>query len=163
MIQQVRQVFELVLRGRYVRGVVLRGVTCMRKIVVVFLFVLLPRTAKAVPTGCFYTDYGTSCYSSYFLSADCDQWNMTSYNFGNYVKSMCDYVNSIESTNSSYVSTIVQCRDALVTVATQRDNADALVAATEQNRQEWIGYAGKRDKLIKRLYKACGSKCKRIK
>jgi hypothetical protein len=81
---------------------------------------------------------------------------MTSYNFGYYINSMCDYVNSIESTSAACINT-------LAAVATQRDTATALVASTEQNRQEWIAYAGTRDKLIKKLYKACGSKCRRLK
>jgi hypothetical protein len=128
----------------------------MKKIVLTLLLVSLSRTAYAVPTGCFVTTYGTSCYFGYFYSSDCDQVNMTSYNFGYYINSMCDYVNSIESTSAACINT-------LAAVATQRDTATALVASTEQNRQEWIAYAGTRDKLIKKLYKACGSKCRRLK
>ena len=156
----------------------------MKKLVAIVLLVSLSRTAYAVPTGCYVTTYGTSCYYGYFYSSDCDQYNMSSYNFGAYINSMCDYVNSIESTNATCINTVATvvaqrdtavaqrdtaestgatCLNTLAAVATQRDNASALVASTEQNRREWITYAGTRDKLIKKLYKACGSKCKRIK
>ena len=135
----------------------------MKRIALTLLMVSVPRFGHAVPTGCFYTDYGSSCYTGYYFSSDCDQYNMSSYNFGSYISSMCTYVNSIESTNSSYLSSLVSCRDTLVAVASQRDGASTLATVTEQSRQEWIAYAGKRDKLISRLYKACGSKCKRIK
>ena len=128
----------------------------MKKLVVVLLLVSLSRVAYAVPTGCFKSDYMVSCYYGYFYASDCDQYNMSSYNFGTYINSMCDYVNSVESTGAACINT-------LATVATQRDNATALATSTDQNRQEWIAYAGTRDKLIKKLYKACGSKCKRIK
>jgi hypothetical protein len=128
----------------------------MKKLVAIVLLVSLSRTAYAVPTGCFVTTYGTSCYFGYFYSSDCNQYNMSSSNFGTYINSMCDYVNSVESTGAACINT-------LAAVATQRDTATALVASTEQNRQEWIAYAGTRDKLIKKLYKACGSKCRRLK
>ena len=149
----------------------------MKKIVFVLVLVFLSRAAYAVPTGCFITTYGSSCYSGYFSSYDCEQYNMTSYNFGSYVKSMCDYVNSVESVGATCLNTLstviaqrdsaqstgATCVSTLTDVATQRDNANALVATTEQSRQQRIAYAGSRDKLIKRLYKACGSKCKRLK
>ena len=128
----------------------------MKKLVAIVLLVSLSRTAYAVPTGCFFTTYGTSCYFGYFYSSDCNQYNMSSINFGTYINSMCDYVNSVESTGAACINT-------LATVAAQRDTATALVVSTDQNRQEWIAYAGTRDKLVKKLYKACGSKCKRIK
>jgi hypothetical protein len=135
----------------------------MRRIALMLLMVSLPRFAYAVPTGCFITDYSSSCYTGYFLSSDCDQYNMSYYNFGSYISSMCTYVNSIESSNVSCAGTLSVCRDTLTTVVSQRDDATNLFVAAEQNRQEWVAYAGKRDKLIARLYKACGSKCKRIK
>ena len=149
----------------------------MKKLVVVLLLVSLSRVAYAVPTGCFKSDYMVSCYYGYFYASDCDQYNMSSYNFGTYINSMCDYVNSVESTGAACIDTLAAvvaqrdtaqstgatCLNTLAAVATQRDKAAALVASTDQNRQEWIAYAGGRDKLIKKLYKACGSKCKRIK
>jgi hypothetical protein len=133
--------------------------------------------AHAVPTGCFVTTYGTSCYYGSFYASDCDQYNMSSYNFGPYINSMCYYVNAIESASATCdaaLGTVMNQRDAaqssgatclntLSSVATQRDNANAQYAATEKNRREWVAYAGKRDKLIKKLYKACGTQCRRIK
>ncbi len=155
----------------------------MKKLVAMVLLVSLSRAAHAVPTGCFITTYGTSCYYGSFYASDCDQYNMSSYNFGPYINSMCYYVNSIESASATCSDTLDMCNDTLATVvtqrdsaqssgatclntlssvATQRDNANALYAATEKNRREWVAYAGKRDKLIKKLYKACGAKCRRI-
>ena len=128
----------------------------MKKIVLALLVGFLSRGAYAVPKGCFIAEYETSCHSAYFSSYDCDQYNMSSYNFGLYMKSMCDYVNSVESTGAT-------CLNTLSAVATQRDNANARYAATEKNRQEWVAYSGTQNKLIKKLYKACGTKCRRIK
>jgi len=128
----------------------------MKKIALLVLLVSLSRGAYAVPTGCFKMDYMTSCYFGYFSPSDCDQYNMSYISFGSYINSMCSYVNSVESENATYVS-------ALTNVLAQRDGANARQATTEQERDQWEAYAGSRDKLIKKLRKACGSKCKRIK
>ena len=114
----------------------------MKKIVLALLVVFISRAAYAVPKGCFVAEYEASCHSAYFSSYDCDQYNMSSYNFGLYMKSMCDYVNSVEFTSAT-------CLNTLATRTSQRDYANAQYAVTEKNRQEWITYAGKRDKLIK--------------
>ena len=177
---------------------------------VVLSFVALK--AHAVPTGCFMDTFSGFCYPGQFLAADCDQWNMTPYYFGNYVASMCSYVNVQESAfsncavgrdacNAALNATIAQrdscnvdfkdvvaiadacfeqrdscidrrnsCDTAFNSAIAQRDayaadkNACAAnAAAIEGNRQQWIAYANGRNDLIKRLYRACGAKCRRIK
>ncbi len=126
--------------------------------------------AHAVPTGCFMTDYGTSCYTGYFLASDCNQINMTSYYFGNYIYSMCSYVNSIEGSLSTADASLRQCNSDFSVVVSQRDtlandkSACISAAATiDKNRQEWIAYARGREALVKKLQRACGAKCRRIK
>ncbi len=119
--------------------------------------------AYAVPTGCFSTDYSTSCYYGLFMASDCDQWNMTSYYFGNYISSMCSYVNTNESLLASCSVMLSSCRADVATVINQRNSCASIADSNEKNRQEWIAYSGRQGKLIKRLYKACGAKCKRIK
>ncbi len=135
----------------------------MKKVVLAVVILLTTQTAYAVPKGCFITDTDVNCYYGYFFSSDCKQYNMTSYNFGSYIDSMCNYVNTVEASNVSCDYTLTLCKDTVTAVATERDNATALYGTSEQNRQQWIAYAGKRDKLIAKLYKACGSKCRRIK
>lgn len=142
----------------------------MKKIVLALLVGFMSRGAYAVPKGCFIAEYETSCHSAYFSSYDCDQYNMSSYYFGYYIKSMCDYVNSVESTSAT-------CQNVLSVVVAQRDSANASLvttqqnlatteqnlATTQQNLNEWVRFAGTQNKLIKKLYKACGTKCRRIK
>jgi hypothetical protein len=141
----------------------------MKKRIIALALSLMASNAYAVPTGCFYTDNSSYCYSGQFLASDCDQWNMTSYYFGNYVSSMCSYINATEST--LYVRTVAldSCNADFNTAVAQRnalsaDKAACLTTAAsiESNRQQWIAYAGKRDALITKLYRACGSKCRRI-
>jgi hypothetical protein len=69
---------------------VLARVDNMKKIVLALLVVFISSAAYAVPKGCFIAEYEASCHSAYFSSYDCDQYNMSSYNFGLYMKSMCD-------------------------------------------------------------------------
>jgi len=88
---------------------------------------------------------------------------MTSYNFGNYVYSMCSYVNDVESWYGTCANTLNACQADLVTALSQRNNYASVADSTEKNRQEWIAYSTSQAKLIKKLYKACGTKCKRIK
>jgi hypothetical protein len=123
-----------------------------------------------VPTGCFITDSASSCYNLSFYASDCDQWNMTSYYFGTYVASMCGYVNSLESIAKVTASSLDQCKVDTNTIAFQRDsylnerNTCLVVAAgVDKNRQEWIAYAKGRDAMIKKLQRACGAKCRKIK
>jgi hypothetical protein len=126
--------------------------------------------AHAVPTGCFVADYANYCHTGVFRAGDCDQWNMTSYNFGSYVSSMCGYVNSLEGSLSSANSQRDVCTAAFAVAVTQRDSCAGdrdtclnVAAGLESSRQQLIAYAGKRNTLINKLYKACGSKCRRIK
>jgi hypothetical protein len=123
------------------------------------LFILLgmfPLSAQAVPTGCFVEDGTAYCSSRYFYASDCDQFNMTSYWFGNYINGMCSYVNTVESDNAAYAA-------ALSVAIGQRDACLSASAATEKNRQEWIAYANYQVALVKKAKKVCGAKCRRIK
>jgi hypothetical protein len=149
----------------------------MKKILLGLVSCLVASTAHAVPTGCFITDYSSYCYGGSFSASDCDQWNMTSYNFGSYIYSMCSYVNSAEASNSYLTNEINSCNSDFNVVVNQRDAAasardsylgqlNSCIASgnsTEANRQLWVAYANKRDALVKRLYRACGAKCKKVK
>ena len=130
-----------------------------------------------VPEGCFATYDGGGCYGGYFFASDCDQYNMTSYNFGSYLYSACSYINSTESLLGTCIGDLSNsnnnlntCIGAFNVVVTQRDscladksNCAAAAVGIEQNRQEWIAYSNARSALIKKLYKVCGKKCKKIK
>jgi hypothetical protein len=149
----------------------------MKKILLGFMSCMVASTAHAVPTGCFMGTYDSYCYSGYFYASDCDQWNMTSYNFGSYIYSMCSYVNSAEASNAYLTAEVSSCNNDFNVVVNQRDacasardsylgQLNSCLAAgnsTEANRQLWISYSKKRDVLVKKLYKACGAKCKRVK
>jgi hypothetical protein len=129
----------------------------MKRVIISLVSLVLSTSgAHAVPTGCFVADGSGYCYSGYFSGSDCDQLNMTSYFFGNYVSSMCQYVNTAEGF-------ITACAQELSSCDSNKNACLATAAAIEQNRQEWMAYAQRRDALIKRLNKACGSKCRRIK
>jgi len=129
----------------------------MKRVVVSLVgLILSASSAYAVPTGCFLADGSGYCYSGYFYSSDCDQANMSSYFFGNYISSMCQYVNGAEAV-------VISCTQDLNACNSNKNLCLATAAAIEQNRQEWMAYAQRRDALIKRLNKACGSKCRRIK
>jgi hypothetical protein len=142
----------------------------MKKTFTSLAIALIASNAHAVPTGCFVTDGTNFCYAGSFLASDCDQWNMTPFNFGNYVASMCSYVNSTENLFSVCDTTLKSC-DSAFNAALARQSAcvadkntcEAMAAGIERNRQEWIAYANGRNLLLKKLYKACGSKCRRIK
>ena len=142
----------------------------IKKTILALTTLTLSTNAQAVPTGCFTTDYGSSCYGGMFLVSDCYQWNMTSYYFGNYISSMCSYVNSIEGSLSTADASLRQCNSDFSVVVSQRDtlandkSACISAAATiDKNRQEWITYARGREALVKKLQRACGAKCRRIK
>ncbi len=139
------------------------SVNAMKRFLLVCTWMFYLQSAHAVPTGCFYADYGSSCYTGSFMASDCDQWNMTPYYFGNYISSMCSYVNSTESLVTSCSLLLGSCQSDVTTLINQRDNCTSVANSNEKNRQEWIAYSAKQGKLIKRLYKACGAKCKRIK
>ena len=140
-----------------------------KQLFALFAFILTTN-AHAVPAGCFVTDTSTYCYTGSFLASDCDQWNMTSYYFGTYVSSMCSYVNTVEAFALGTASSLDKCNADFKTVVSQRDTCAnekntcvALAADIEKNRQEWIAYAQGRDAVIKKMQKACGAKCRRIK
>jgi len=142
----------------------------MKARITAFVICLITSSAHAVPNGCFITEYGSSCYAGQFLVSDCDQWNMTSYYFGNYVSSMCSYVNATERSLAScevgYESCVANFNTAIAqrnAYAADKDSCLATAASIEANRQQWIAYAGKRNTLVTKLYKACGSKCRKIK
>jgi len=131
---------------------------------------LLAPNAHAVPTGCFVTDTSSYCYNGPFFASDCDQWNMTPYYFGNYVSSMCGYVNALESAATGVAASLNQCNNESNFIASQRDTCVtdkntcvALAASIEKNRQEWVAYARGREEVIKKMQRACGAKCRRIK
>lgn len=142
----------------------------MKKTVITLSTMFVCATAHAVPTGCFVTDTDNYCYAGSFSYSDCDQWDMSAYYFGNYISSMCNYVNSTESLAITLSNSLDSCNRDFNTVVAQRNVCLSekglclnLSAQVEANRQEWVGYAQKRDALIKKLYRACGTKCKRIK
>jgi hypothetical protein len=149
----------------------------MRKVLLGLLSCMVASSAHAVPTGCFKQDYSGFCYSGYFYPSDCNQWNMTSYNFGNYISSMCSYINSAETANATLSSALSSCEDTAIIAMGQRDACTSardsylnqlnscITAGTsiEADRKLWISYAKKRDALVKKLYRACGAKCKKIK
>jgi hypothetical protein len=135
----------------------------MKKLTLTLLLTTLSTTAHAVPVGCFMTDTSSYCYPLSFSASDCDQWNMTSYYFGNYISSMCGYVNTLETVAITSASSLDKCNSDFGVVVGQRDTCVALAANIEKNRQEWVTYARGRDAVIKKLQRACGSKCRRIK
>ena len=142
----------------------------MKKLILALLLTALAPNAHAVPTGCFVTDTSSYCYNGSFFASDCDQWNMTSYYFGPYVSSMCGYVNALESVNTGAIASLNQCNNDFNVIASQRDTCVtdkntcvALAASIEKNRQEWVAYARGREAVIKKMQRACGAKCRRIK
>lgn len=135
----------------------------IKKTILALTTLTLSTTAQAVPTGCFTTDYGSSCYGGMFLVSDCHQWNMTSYYFGNYIWSMCNQMKAYEGVISIKEDSLKKCDYDFSVVVAQRDSFIVQAATIEKNRQEWMTYAKGRDSLIKKLQRACGSKCKRIK
>ena len=90
---------------------------------------------------------------------------------------MCSYVNAVEFQRDGVQSTLNTCNNAFDTAISQRnaciDARDSYLGqlnsclaagnSTEANRQLWISYAKKRDALVKKLYRACGAKCKKVK
>ena len=145
-------------------------VNLIKRLFLIVLVLTGASRAHAVPPGCFITEYGTSCYTGYFLASDCNQLNMTSYYFGNYISSMCGYVNSIEASLLSSDAAVRQCNSDFSVVVAQRDTCSndksaciSAAANIDNNRQEWIAYARGREALVKKLQRACGAKCRRIK
>ena len=137
----------------------------------------LVTTAHAVPEGCFVPDGSSYCYGGSFSASDCDQYNMTAYGFGVYMSSACSYINTAEALLGLCSNDLTTCSNNLNTCTSafnaaidQRDSclADktscvAAAASIEVNRQQWIAYSNARNALIKKLYRVCGKKCKKIK
>ncbi len=111
----------------------------MKKTLALIVTILLSTPAHAIQPGCFVTDYTNYCHTGFFQASDCDQVNMNSFNFGYYISSMCSYLNRTELL--------------AVVLAGQLNNCDTAFNAVEAERKA----------LIKKLRRACGPKCKRIK
>jgi hypothetical protein len=126
----------------------------MRKLLLLLLLVF-PLSALAVPTGCFVEDGSNNCSSRAFEAADCNQSNMDSYSFGNYVSSMCSYINSLESDTWTW-------SDLYNDMKSQRDYCYNTSFTMETNRQDWIAYGKYQAKLAKRLRRVCGARCRKI-
>lgn len=142
----------------------------MKAYITAITICLIASNAHAVPTGCFITDTSSYCYNGSFFASDCDQLNMTSYYFGTYVASMCGYVNALESVASGAASSLNQCNNDFNVIVSQRDacvtdknTCVALATSIEKNRQDWIAYARGREEVIKKMQRACGAKCRKIK
>lgn len=139
---------------------------------------LVPAVSFAyLPTGCYVQDGSSFCYSLSFLATDCDQANMNSFNYGSYISSACSYVNFVEGQFLSCSDTLLACDKGFTDTKAQRDdcvikysNLSSEYISLESNRQEWIAFSnsqkatlGKNAALVKKLRKACGTKCKKIK
>lgn len=114
--------------------------------------------AYAVPSGCFVEDssYTRSCSYWNFWASDCDQVNMSSYWFGSYISGMCSYVNTLEADYGSLSAAYAE-------MVSQRDGWLSTAGAIEAARQQWVAYSTYQTALIKKLKRACGTKCKKIK
>jgi hypothetical protein len=138
--------------------------------ILLLLMLMVPLNAIAVPAGCFVADGDYYCYPLSFQSTDCDQYNMTAYNFGNYINSMCSHVNSIELSLSNCNVDFFNALNLFALADSKRTQCLSELTANESNRQEWVAYGQalsgqnkKQTSLIKKLRKACGTRCKKIK
>jgi hypothetical protein len=114
-----------------------------------------------LPDGCYATDATGNCWEVFFTPSDCDQY-MTFASVGIYMTSACQYVNDRENAvadwNAAFNIAIqqrdynyngwAQCTTSLNTATATAFNVDNALKAQIA--------------LVKKLRKACGSKCKRI-
>jgi len=120
------------------------------------LALLIPMSAMAeqLPAGCYVADYYRTdpCWSPTLGPAE-----------------VSFYVNPAQSVNF-YGGAISELVYNFFNADSRAFNCNQSLTDNESNRQQWIAYANdqatkakKNDALIKKLRKACGSKCARIK
>lgn len=142
----------------------------MRKIFLVMLTVIAPAisTADILPPGCFVTNSAPQqCYLGIGTPLDQGSVVLNSLTYGGVVARLMSDTSFLSNLADTYLANYNSC---VVTVNSQADECNGLLAAKEANRQEWITYGNgqaalvaARNTLIKKLRKKCGAPCKKIK
>jgi hypothetical protein len=114
-----------------------------------------------IPDGCYGTDPYGYCWNVSFSASDCDGYNPSS-RVGIFMSTACQYVNDVEqiavNNYNSYLTAADQ-RDYCYNGWTQCTNSLNSATSTALSLDKSVKSQAA---LIKKLRKACGSKCKRI-
>lgn len=131
--------------------------------------------AEAIPAGCYVADYyrtnncwvpfdGKTSYKTFNNYSDSDFY------YGGAVSSIVISAQTYSNANSSCINdynNLVTDKNNLASqynaLSSRLDASLNTSSVNEANRQEWIVYGNAQAALVKKLKKACGAKCSKIK